>query len=62
MVYLLVFICGIIVSFLIMIELVKAKESKELDYDIDKSVKKEMEQLKAMKESKERKSIKKRAM
>ncbi|WJE50554.1 hypothetical protein QRE66_14255 [Bacillus cereus] len=48
------FVCGVIVSFLIMIELVKAKESKELDYDIDESVKKEMEQLKAMKESKER--------
>ena len=54
MVYLLVFICGVIVSFLIMIELVKAKESKELDYDIDESVKKEMKQLKAIKEGKKR--------
>lgn len=37
---------GMMVCLILMIQFIKAKEVKELDYDIDASVKKEMEQLK----------------
>ncbi|SFI28359.1 MULTISPECIES: hypothetical protein [unclassified Bacillus (in: firmicutes)] len=40
---------GTIICLIIMIQFLKAKEVKELDYDIDSSIKKEMEQLKEIK-------------
>ncbi|MFI8706577.1 hypothetical protein ACIGHG_05725 [Bacillus sp. NPDC077411] len=43
------YIVGTIICLIIMIQFLKAKEVKELDYDIDSSIKKEMEQLKEIK-------------
>ncbi|WP_176523449.1 hypothetical protein [Bacillus mycoides] len=43
---------GMTICLLIMIQFIKAKEENELHYDIDKSVEKEMEQLKALRDDK----------
>ncbi|MBY0597704.1 hypothetical protein K4569_15245 [Bacillus bingmayongensis] len=46
---------GFTLCLVIMIQFLKAKEVKDMDYDIDESVSKGMEQLRAIRDDKEEK-------